>query len=126
MKTTGDSMKKSTKLAAALALFGALTMMPTARAQNYGPWSAPMNLNAMKLSDGTTCPAVVNSLYNDTHPALSKDGLSLIFATTRPGPDSTGQIGLGNYDLWVTQRNSMNDCCKEPRRLGPTANSAFQ
>src|SRR5260370_39410700 len=102
------------------------TMVPPARAQNYGPWSPPMNLNAMKLSDGTTCPAVVNSLYNDTHPALSKDGLSLIFATTRPGPDSTGQVGLCNYDLWVTQRDSIYDCWQEPRRRGPTPNSAIQ
>jgi len=58
------------------------TMVPTARAQNYGPWSPPMNLNTMKLSDGTQCPPIVNSAFNDTHPALSKDGLSLIFAST--------------------------------------------
>jgi WD40-like Beta Propeller Repeat len=95
-------------------------------AQQFGPWSAPVNLNNLTLSDGTVCPAVVNSAFNDSHPAISKDGLSLIFATTRPGPDSTGQVGLGNYDLWVTQRDSLEDCWQEPRSLGPTVNSAFQ
>jgi hypothetical protein len=97
-----------------------------AAAQQFGPWSAPVNLNHLMLSDGTVCPAVVNSAFNDSHPAISKDGLSLIFATTRPGPDSTGQVGLGNYDLWVTQRDSLEDCWQEPRSLGPTVNSAFQ
>jgi len=130
MKTMGRNMKnqflKSSTTLAAVALFAALTLMPTARGQNYGPWSAPMNLNAIKLSDGTTCPAVVNSAYNDSHPAISKDGLSLIFASTRPGPDSAGQVGLGNYDLWVTQRDSVDDCWQEPRSLGPVVNSAFQ
>ena len=120
-------LKNSTKLAAALALFVALTMVPTAQAQNYGPWSPPVNLNALTMSDGITpCPFKVNSAFNDSHPALSKDGLSLIFATTRPGPDSTGQVGLGNYDLWVAQRDSMDDCWQEPRSLGPVVNSAFQ
>src|SRR5713101_5367285 len=60
------------------------TMVPTARAQIYGPWSAPVNVNNM-VSDGTVCSAVVNSTspdVNDTHPAISKDGLSLYFAST--------------------------------------------
>jgi len=96
------------------------------RAQNFSAWSVPMNLNNVVLSDGTVCPAVVNSPFNDTHPAVSKDGLSLFFASTRPGPDSHGQVGLGDYDLWVTQRDSLDDCWKTPNNLGPVVNSSSE
>ena len=41
-------------------------------AQKYSDWSAPTNL-------GT----VINSSANDQQPAISKDGLSLYFASTR-------------------------------------------
>jgi len=99
---------------------------PAAVAQQFGPWSAPVNLNAITLSDGTFCPAVVNSAFDDSHPAISKDGLSLFFASTRPGPDNHGQVGLGDYDLWVAQRDTLNDCWQTPRSLGAVVNSAFR
>ena len=102
-----------------LALLAALVLAPLVRAQIYGPWSTPVNLNAVTLSDGIACPAVVNSAANDSHPAISKDGLSLFFASTRRG-------GLGDYDLWVTQRDSLDDCWQKPQSLGPIVNSAFR
>lgn len=83
-----------------------------ARAQNFSAWSAPVNLNGIVLSDGTACPAVVNSASSDTHATISKDGLSLIFASNRPG-------GLGDYDLWVSKRDSLDDCWKTPQNLCP-------
>jgi len=92
-------------------------MVPTARAQIYGPWSAPVNVNNMVLSDSTVCSAVVNSTspdVNDTHPAISRDGLSLYFASTRPGPDAMGHSGQGDYDLWVTHRDSLDSCWGPP------------
>src|SRR5713226_7326999 len=105
---------------------------PPAEAQQFSHWSAPVNLNNLKLSDGTTCPAVVNSSSNDNHPTISKDGLSLIFESNRPGPDSRGQFGLGLPDLWVTQRDSLDACwgviqglIQMPVNLGPVVNSAF-
>src|SRR5713226_4005739 len=123
METTGDNMKNqslknSTTLAAALALFAAL-LMPPARAQNYGPWSPPVNLNNIVLTDGTVCSPFVNSTdpdRNDTHPAISKDGLSLYFASTRLG-------GLGEYDLWVAHRDSLDTCWGQPMNLGQTVNT---
>lgn len=99
----------STILVAASAI-AAATSVPHAEAQQFSPWLAPVNLNNMSLSDGTVCPAVVNSTSpdrNDTHPALSKDGLSLYFSSTRSG-------GLGNYDLWVTHRHSLDACWGPP------------
>jgi len=129
MKPRGENMKnqslKNSALAATLALFAALMMVPPARAQNHGPWSAPVNLNNIVLSDGTTCPAVVNSSSNDNHPTVSKNGLSLIFESNRPGPDQNGQKGLGGPDLWLAKRDSLDDCWQTPVSLGPVVNSAF-
>ncbi len=90
---------------------------PPADAQQFSAWSAPVNLNNLKLSDGTSCPAVVNSPFNDNHPTVSKDGLSLIFESNRPG-------GSGGSDLWVTERNSLDDCWQTPKNLGSVVNSA--
>src|SRR5260370_17147616 len=106
MKTTGNNMKNhslksSTPLAVILALFAALMIVPSSRGQNYGPWSPPVNLNNIVLTDGTVCSPFVNSTdpdRNDTHPAISKDGLSLYFASTplagtpESTPCSTNQI----------------------------------
>src|SRR6266704_1936203 len=89
-----------------------------AAAQQFSAWSAPVNLNALTLSDGTPCPAVVNSASVDNHPTISKDGLSLIFQSNRPG-------GSGGVDLWVTERDSLDDCWLPPFNLGPIVNSAF-
>ena len=78
----------------AIALLG--VFCSAAVAQQFGPWSAPVNLGP-----------VVNSPYNDQHPALSKDGLSLIFASDRPG--GFGVPGSANgFDLWVSQRDSLD------------------
>jgi hypothetical protein len=85
--------------------------VPPGEAQQFSPWSAPVNLNNI-----TGCPAVVNSAADDQHPALSKDGLSLYFTSNRPG-------GSGNFDLWVTQRDSLDDCWLPPVNLGPVVNS---
>ena len=90
-----------------------------ARAQQFGPWSRPTNLNAIELSDGTPCPAVVNSPFDDNHPTISKDGLSLIFQSNRH-PTS-----FGGVDLWVTERDSLEDCWQTPVNVGPVVNSAF-
>jgi len=101
----------STMLVAASAI-AAATSAPPAEAQQFSPWSAPVNLDNLTMSDGITpCPDKVNSTSpdaNDTHPALSKDGLSLYFASTRPGGFP------GDYDLWVAQRPSLDACWGAP------------
>ncbi len=72
----------------------------------YGAWSDPVNLGP-----------VVNSPYNDQHPAISKDGLSLYITSDRPG-------GLGGSDIWVSHRASIDDPWGAPENLGPNINSA--
>ena len=71
----------------------------------YGPWSAPVNLGP-----------VINTSFIDADPAISKDGLSLYISTDRPG-------GLGDLDIWVSQRASLGDPWGPPQPLGPNVNS---
>src|ERR1700737_3557195 len=40
----------------------------------FGPWSTPVNLGP-----------VVNTPFDDNHPAISKNGLSLYITSNRPG-----------------------------------------
>ena len=80
-------------------LFWLLLLPGMASAQEFGPWSEPVNL-------GPT----INSASDDMHPALSKDGLSLYFSSNRPD-------GVGNLDLWVSQRDSVDSPWEPPQNL---------
>ncbi|MFC1634854.1 LamG-like jellyroll fold domain-containing protein [Planctomycetota bacterium] len=59
---------------------------------------------------------MVNSWSDDYSPCLSADGLSLYFASTRLG-------GLGNYDLWVSTRETTSDDWGSAESLGSVINS---
>ena len=52
------------------------------------------------------------------YPKVSADGLSLYFASRRPG-------GYGGEDIWVSTRASTSDPWSEPINLGPNVNSSF-
>jgi Tol biopolymer transport system component len=69
-------------------------------------WSEPVNLGP-----------VVNSNAGDNNPTLSSDGLSLYFASDRPG-------GLGNTDIWVARRASNDGPWETPIHLGAPVNTA--
>ena len=69
-------------------------------------WSAPRNLGP-----------VVNSAFNEEHPSLSRDNLSLYFVSDRPG-------GLGRRDIWVSRRPNPKAAWGPPVNLGPNINSA--
>jgi len=75
-------------------------------APQFSDWSAPVNLGP-----------VVNSAAADIEVAISKDGLSLYLASNRPG-------GFGSFDIWVSQRASVDDPWGPPHNLGPTINTA--
>jgi WD40-like Beta Propeller Repeat len=77
----------------------------TAFGQQFGPWSAPVSL-------GQT----VNSQCDDQHPALSKDGLSLVFASTRPQDPALPGCDPGLH-LWVSQRESLDSPWQTPQPL---------
>jgi WD40 repeat protein len=59
----------------------------------FGPWSEPVNLGP-----------VVNSSFDDTHPAISKNGLSLFITSSRPG-GVNGTTNLGQFqEIWVSHK----------------------
>jgi hypothetical protein len=64
----------------------------------------------------TNLEAPVNTSSDEATPCMSADGLSLYFASNRPG-------GQGNIDLWVTTRETTSDSWGEPVNLGSTVNS---
>lgn len=115
MKKTISLEKKNTRLsfrpplALTLLVGGMLALVmahaPSAHAQKYSDWSAPVNLG----------PAI-NSAFSDQQPAISKNGLSLYFTSNRPG-------SLGGFDIQVSQRASVDDPWGPPVNLGPTLNT---
>jgi Tol biopolymer transport system component len=72
----------------------------------WSAWSTPQNL-------GPT----INSSSLEQHPAISKDGLSLYFASDRAG-------GFGGVDIYVSQRESLDAPWGTPVDLGPNINSS--
>ena len=94
-----------TTLGGAIVLVWAFTT--SSRAQKYSDWSAPINLGP-----------IVNSTSMDRAPAISKDGLSLYFASSRPG-------GVGGEDIYVSQRETRDGEWGPPVNLGPIINTSF-
>jgi hypothetical protein len=88
-------------LLAGLALFSVYS----AASVRYSDWSAPANLGP-----------VVNSASEDFAPHISRNELSLYFASTRPG-------GFGGEDLWVSRRATRDDPWGPPVNLGPIVNT---
>jgi len=85
--------------------FGQADLWVSRRSSVSVDWSAPQNLGA-----------VVNTPFHDTEPSISADGLELYFSSTRPG-------GYGEWNIWVTTRQTKDDPWQEPVNLGPTINS---
>ncbi|HSL22684.1 MAG TPA: hypothetical protein VK886_14215 [Vicinamibacterales bacterium] len=91
---------------ALLALGLAIIATPTSTADpRYSEWETPLNLGD-----------VVNSAFQEIGPAISGDGLSLYFGSDRPD-------GFGNFDLWVSQRPTVNDPWGAPINLGGIVNT---
>src|ERR1700674_1002298 len=82
--STLEGLPRRRLLQGAGALGLAATLRPTAvfagcdddneRLGPFGPWSPPVNLGP-----------VVNTPFNDHHPGISKNGLSLYITSNRPG-----------------------------------------
>jgi hypothetical protein len=99
-----SAQAKSATLSATVALVGLLAMATSAK--NFSSWSAPVNLGPL-----------INSAFDEMHPALSPDGRSLYFSSNRPG-------GTGGFDLWVSQWSDEIGGWGSPQNLGTTLNSA--
>jgi hypothetical protein len=85
-------------------LLALLASSPTA-APKFSEWSAPENLGP-----------IINSSATDAAPAISKEGLSLYFNSTRPG-------GVGANDIWVSRWDSATQAWGIPTNLGVVVNS---
>ena len=75
-------------------------------AKDNGGWTKPKNLGAP-----------VNSAENEGGQFIAPDGVTMYFASRRPG-------GLGDYDIWVTRR--LDDSWLKwsaPENLGPQINT---
>jgi len=94
------------KMLGAGLLAGLLALTAGAQAPQFSNWSGPVNLG----------PAI-NSRFNDQHPTISKDGLTLIFISDRTTPDVNGQTPFGDYDLYVSQRDTPDDPWGPPANL---------
>jgi len=90
----------------AIACLAVLAAAPAADdPPRFSAWSQPVNLGS-----------VVNSSYYEGCPTISKSGLSLFFRTNLPG-------GQGGADIWVAQRDSLEEPWEAPVNLGDTVNS---
>ena len=103
-------MSRSASLACSRSLGGVLVaslcLSYASAAPKFSAWSAPTNLT------------VLNTAFNEGGPAISKDGLSLYFQSDRPG-------GRGLADLYVSERESVEDSWGPPQNLGAVLNTAF-
>ncbi|MBL7044774.1 MAG: protein kinase [Pirellulaceae bacterium] len=73
--------------------------------------------NGMVIHEPVNVGPIVNSRFDDTAPAISADGLTLLFNSDRPG-------GEGDSDLWMCTRASVGESFGRPVNLGLTVNSS--
>src|SRR5688572_20969476 len=92
-----------TTFGVAIVLLSAFTA--SSGAQKYSDWSEPINLGP-----------IVNSASMDRAPAISKDGLSLYFASNRDG--------FGE-DIYVSQRETRDGEWGPAVNLGAIINTSF-
>lgn len=81
---------------------GDFDLWVTTRKTTKDPWGQPVNLG----------PAV-NGPYDDKHPSISADGLTLYFDSRRPDDFDL----IGSTDIYVTRRDSVNGDWSTPEPL---------
>jgi hypothetical protein len=85
---------------------GSADLWVTTRASKDEDWGPPVNLGQR-----------INSSFYDGEPAISSDGLSLYFDSSRSGS--------GNLDIYEATRITKDDPWLSPVKLGPIINSGF-
>lgn len=87
--------------------------------QLTGVISASHNSRFTEWSEPVSLGPSINTEFNDQQAALSKDGLTLYFASNRPGTPGAGP----NNDIWVAHRECMECPFGEPVNLGAPVNT---
>jgi Tol biopolymer transport system component len=90
---------------------GQVDLWITTRTNVDDNWSIPTNLGA-----------VINSPARECYPAISPDGLLLIFNSNRPGGYGSGN---GLYDLYYAKRVTAKDPWSSTINLGSPVNSIY-
>lgn len=79
------------------------------------------------LPDGSFGPAMpvseLNTEWDDRMPSVSKDGLEIVFSSSRPTWGG-GQAAFGSFDVYYASRESLDEPFSEPINLGPGINTA--
>lgn len=103
---------RTTALGTIVALAAAIvaTVATTASAIGYDDWGAPQNLQALGAD------ADLNTTALEGCPAVSRDGLSLYFASNRAG-------GVGAVDIYISTRDDVGDPWGAPANLGAPVNT---
>lgn len=86
--------------------YGGTDLWVSTRQSLSADWETPTNLGAP-----------INSTYEEVFPELWNNGLTLYFASNRPG-------GYGWLDIYVTKRTTLDSPWEEPVNLGPIINAA--
>lgn len=86
--------------------YGHLDIWTATRASVDDEWSEPVNLGEP-----------INTVFYDGTPAITGDGLEMIFPSVRTG-------GMGSCDLWVSRRTSTSEPWSPPENLGEIVNGA--
>lgn len=86
---------------------GGLDLYVSKRASTSDSWGLAVSLGA-----------TINTTADDRAASLSKDGLTLIIASDRPG-------GEGGNDLYTSTRATLTGAWSEPVNLGNLVNTAF-
>ena len=87
--------------------YGNYDLYISTRTSTGSAWSNALNLGPP-----------INSPHLDVAPSLSSDGLALFFHSIRPG-------GLGNYDIYFSQRTSLQSEWSAPVNIGAPVNSSY-
>lgn len=65
----------------------------------------------------------LNTEFDDRMPNVSRDGLEMVFSSTRP-VDAKGNASFGSFDVFVSTRPSVFHRWSAPVNLGPNVNTA--
>jgi hypothetical protein len=76
---------------------GQLDLFTSTRSNAAGPWSAPVNVGS-----------IVNSAGIEQQPSLSRDGLTLLWSSNRPG-SILNPGGVPSMDIWMSTRERIRD-----------------
>ncbi|MBN2315601.1 MAG: PD40 domain-containing protein, partial [Sedimentisphaerales bacterium] len=91
------------------------------RSGGYGNWDIWLSTRGATdddWDDPVNLGPTINTSQAETCAYISADGLELYFSSyNRPG-------GYGNYDIWVSRRETIDDDWGEPENLGLSVNSS--